>query len=128
MFLKAPPCIIAGCGKPSSVQKTNNNGTPKYRSLCSKHHRNRTNLKNYKKDYCENQDGHLGFPCTATIIDPCQIQVDHVDGDRYNGAPDNLKSYCGNCHAVKTKRNNDHLNRYDHVVKTTEDELFEEEK
>ena len=68
-------------------------------------------LKTTKLSYCENRDGHLGFgPCTATIIGAEQLHLDHVDGNRYNNDPSNIRTYCANCHSTKTVRHKNHLN------------------
>ena len=63
-----------------------------------------------KKDYCENIDGRLGYKCTATIIDKCQIDMDHIDGDRFNNVPENVQTLCKNCHAIKTRTSGDNAN------------------
>lgn len=126
--IKRPKCIVTGCGRPQSYIKKNLDGTLKLRNYCSKHHKVRSKLKGNKETYCENKDGHLGFgPCTATIVDSCQLHVDHVDGNRYNDDTANLRTYCGNCHAVKTKRCGDHKNTYVDLPQSTLDnpELFQ---
>lgn len=51
----------------------------------------------FKKAYCENPE------CTTTIVDPCQLDVDHMDGDSSNYSVDNLKTLCACCHRIKTK-------------------------
>lgn len=80
----------------------------------------RTSLKGHKKEHCENRDGLiLGFPCTATIVDSCQLQIDHSDGDRYNNEQTNLVTLCANCHSVKTKREKNHATKYDKFADTT---------
>jgi hypothetical protein len=123
-----PKCIVLGCGRPQSYIKKNLDGTLKLRNLCAKHHKVRTKLKGIKENYCENVDGHLGFgPCNATIVDSCQLHIDHVDGNRYNDSPANLRTYCANCHAVKTKRCGDYKNNYVDLPKSTLDnpDLFQ---
>jgi hypothetical protein len=41
--------------------------------------------KIFRKNYCENKDGRLGFKCTSTIIDPAwQLDADHIDGTPNN--------------------------------------------
>jgi hypothetical protein len=128
-IIKAPTCVVAGCGKPQSWKYKDNNGAPVYRNFCSKHHKVRTKLKGHKKEYCENKDGSiLGFPCTANIIDPCQLHIDHSDGDRYNNDPGNLVTLCANCHALKTKREKNHATKYDKIATTTFDDLMESEE
>jgi len=116
-------CVVPGCGMSASFKRKNELGVNISRNYCSKHHRVRTMLKLDKKNYCENQSGYLGFMCTATIIDRSQLHVDHCDGDRGNNHPDNLRTLCANCHAVKTFRSGDHSNRYTHV-ETTFSEFF----
>ena len=58
----------------------------------------------YKKDICE--------CCGFIPEDPCQLTVDHYDGDHYNNDPSNLITLCHNCHALKTFKQKDNLNRY----------------
>jgi hypothetical protein len=124
-IIKAPLCVVAGCGKSASYKKKNANGSLLFRNYCSKHHKMRTDIKVSKKSYCENNDGHLGFgPCGEKIVDSCQLHIDHVDGDRYNDNSQNLRTYCANCHALKTKRCEDHSNRYHSTVETTFEKLF----
>jgi len=119
-IINPPICIVAGCGRAQSYEKTYLDGSKKYRNYCTKHHKNRRNLKGVKEDYCENRDGHLGFgPCTSTIVDSCQLHVDHVDGNRYNGSVQNLRTYCANCHTLKTIRCGDHKNTYLNVPEST---------
>ena len=69
----------------------------------------------YKKDYCENVDGRLGFKCTATIIDGCQLQVDPGNGNHYDNSKDNCQTLCSNCHSYKTMMSGDNTNRYQNV-------------
>lgn len=59
----------------------------------------------YKKDYCENQDGRLGFKCP---IDPDFIKGrpyllhgDHIDGNHHHNISHNLQTICVACHTVK---------------------------
>lgn len=48
----------------------------------------------YKKESCE----HCGFiPEHA-----CQLDVDHIDGNKSNNDPSNLMTLCANCHRLKT--------------------------
>lgn len=75
----------------------------------------------YRKDYCENVDGRLGFVCTFTAPTPQQLeatgldgtfqgwlQVDHKDGNHTNNDPSNLQTLCACCHNIKTYQNGDH--------------------
>ncbi len=123
-MIKFPVCAVLGCGSPVSYRKRFENGNYSFRSVCGKHHKMK--LKTTKLPYCENQDGHLGFgPCTATIVGPEQLHIDHIDGNRYNNHPSNRRTYCANCHSTKTIRHKDHLNRYPNTIETTFNNIFE---
>ena len=75
--------------------------------------------RKYRKDFCENIDGRLGFICTYTpppqeliekVIESgfySNIEVDHIDGVPSNNDPKNLQSLCGCCHDWKTRMNGD---------------------
>ena len=84
-------------------------GQPRRRDKCGKHHFiqykiNDWEYKVYRKDYCENIDGRLGFKCTTTIIDTSyQLEVDHIDEDHTNNNIENLQTLCACCHRLKTK-------------------------
>jgi hypothetical protein len=60
--------------------------------------------RQYRKDYCENIDGRLGFRCTTTIIWEGQLDVDHIDENPKNDDLSNLQTLCKCCHAVKTNK------------------------
>ena len=53
----------------------------------------------HKKDTCE----HCGFVRTHAS----QLDVDHIDGDRWNNDPANLRTLCANCHRLKTHLHGD---------------------
>jgi 5-methylcytosine-specific restriction endonuclease McrA len=119
----APVCRMMECGEPAD-----NSGYGRYHKYCSKHHRGMYQNKNggqkykqYRKDYCENIDGRLGFVCTATIIDVrWQLETDHRDGDKSNDAEENLQTFCANCHRIKTKIKKENLSpekRPDYLLK-----------
>jgi 5-methylcytosine-specific restriction endonuclease McrA len=46
--------------------------------------------------------------CGFVPEDLCQLDVDHIDGNRKNNDPSNLQTLCANCHRLKTKRNKDY--------------------
>lgn len=71
------------------IRNTRESGVPKW-------------VKKYKKPHCE----HCGFKA----LHPCQLDVDHIDGDRENNAQENLQTLCANCHRLKTILSRDHLN------------------
>ena len=53
----------------------------------------------HKKDKCE----HCGF----VPVHASQLDVDHIDGDRWNNDPANLRTLCANCHRLKTHLHGD---------------------
>jgi len=86
--------------------------------VCQKHHSINYGMggwdyKIYRKDYCENIDGRLGFKCTTTIIDAeWQLDADHINGDPTShetlGAAA-IQTLCKCCHAIKTKNEKDYM-------------------
>lgn len=40
--------------------------------------------------------------CGFVPVNKCQLDVDHVDGNRGNNHPSNLQTICANCHRLKT--------------------------
>lgn len=48
----------------------------------------------HKKDHCED--------CGFVPVHPCQLDVDHMDGDHGNDDLENLRTRCANCHRLKT--------------------------
>ena len=119
--------------------KYRTDGTVIYRNRCRKHHEEFTAAKHglpsikhvmarnagfdsvsefvnsqhpyrkYRKDYCENVTGFLGWVCTSTIVHLVQLDVDHIDGNPENNDPANLQTLCKNCHSVKSLMNKDYL-------------------
>ena len=132
-----PRCSKRGCKKPQAIIRTHKDGSPSYRKVCVKHHQENIAKKNdvptakhltaqrkgltvteysnqnhrykkYRKDYCENRDGRLGYKCTTTIVFSGQLEVDHINGNPYDDREVNLQTLCSCCHAYKTHINKDH--------------------
>jgi hypothetical protein len=121
------------------IINTRKDGSPIYRKWCSEHHsyhtaakhglktlaevcaknagfdsvtdwRNSTHeYRQYRKDYCENRDGRLGYVCDFQPRISGQLQTDHIDGNPRNNDPDNLQTLCCNCHVYKTWKYKDYL-------------------
>lgn len=87
---------LCKCGNMKEVQGTSKYGTRMYRSSCTSC---RKNGRKQKGDKC--------FRCNFIPEDIVQLDVDHIDGDRSNNAPENLQTLCANCHRLKTKQNMD---------------------
>lgn len=140
-----PICEVPGCCKPAHNTTGGENPKRRKSSwvrerygvengwCCSYHHTHRiaTELNGYssntafsnsrhpylkyRKNYCENIDGRLGFKCTYTS--PTHevllelgltedflgwLQVDHKDGNHTNNDECNLQTLCATCHTIKT--------------------------
>ena len=65
--------------------------------------KDRSNLRStyakYKKNSCE--------LCGFIPEHSCQLDVDHMDGNKSNNISSNLQTLCANCHRLKSYRNND---------------------
>jgi len=77
--------------------------------------------RKYRKDYCENNDGRLGFVCTTVFPHEDELNalgieygaaphfdVDHIDGNPRNNDPKNLQTLCKCCHSIKGLINQDY--------------------
>lgn len=56
----------------------------------------RTNraYRKHVKEFCE--------ACGFVALNVCQLDVDHIDGNRFNDDPSNLMTLCACCHRMKT--------------------------
>lgn len=112
-----PQCINSNCYNPVATFR----GTVgvlkgrEIRTVCSQCHLASygkkelpTGVISHKKSYCENTNGHLGFPCTSTIHYSGNLELDHIDGNHFNNIPTNVKTLCKICHSYKSHLNGDH--------------------
>lgn len=49
--------------------------------------------------------------CDFVPEHPCQLDVDHIDGNHANNDPSNLQTLCANCHRLKTWEYQEYLQR-----------------
>ena len=59
----------------------------------------------YRKMWKKPHLRHRGETCEECGFVPkhiAQLEVDHVDGNHSNNAPENLRTLCANCHRLKT--------------------------
>ena len=101
------PCVTCG-DNPQARRGRNRMGQDVFRAQCANCHMKRhgTHARGYsvhKGDTCER--------CGFVPEHSCQLDVDHVDGDHSNDAPENLQTLCANCHRLKTIMEKDHLPR-----------------
>ena len=47
--------------------------------------------------------------CGFVAKHPCQLDIDHIDGNHSNNDPGNLQVMCANCHRLKTVIARDHV-------------------
>jgi len=40
--------------------------------------------------------------CNFQLEHHCQLEIDHIDGNKKNNAKENLQILCANCHTLKT--------------------------
>jgi 5-methylcytosine-specific restriction endonuclease McrA len=59
--------------------------------------------KAYHKPYRAYVDKQCA-KCNFVAVDPCQLDVDHKDGNHQNNELSNLWTLCANCHRLKTLR------------------------
>jgi hypothetical protein len=76
-----------------------------YSKYCNKHSKVYYNKKYrlHKKQNCE--------LCGFIPEHPCQLDVDHKDGNRKNNTIENLQTLCANCHRLKTHLNKDYIKK-----------------
>jgi hypothetical protein len=81
-------------------------GYGRFRALCWRCHDIRVgrNPAARKKKYTLTKKAKCG-KCGFVPEHKCQLDVDHIDGNRENNDIDNLQTLCANCHRLKTYLN-----------------------
>lgn len=77
------------------------------KQVCSSHRSKRKKeVEKWKMDQgCNNSDGHYGFACvTKVVLDPCQLDINHIDGNNDNRLENNIEVLCAMCHRMVTMR------------------------
>lgn len=110
-----PMCEVDGCNNKAMYCYQYEDGRYRWRTrhgkfICSTHQRHTWHpYLQHRKDYCENQDGRLGFSCTTNLFWPGMLDVDHKNGDPTDNRKRNLQTLCKCCHAYKTHKFGDAL-------------------
>ena len=103
-------CIICGKHPVAMSARKTKTGKIRWRKRCQdciytsraiRQNGARTNRNRYKKLSCEE--------CGFVAVHPCQLDIDHIDGDRMNDSPGNLRTLCSNCHRLKTQLSRDNV-------------------
>ena len=111
-------CEVDGCESLGQhLGRYHANGEIKRRKKCPKHHRSEYGMlnwdyKKYRKNYCENIDGRLGYICTSVILESMcesQLDADHINGDHNDNRKENIQTLCKCCHPIKTKQSKEEL-------------------
>ena len=93
----APLCPI--CGERPCEKSTNG-----YRSKCYRCRRPLLKFNQHQRRRKKRLKENLKCErCEFVAEHPCQIELDHIDGDHSNNKQSNLQFLCGNCHNLKTE-------------------------
>lgn len=125
--------MAEGCPKLGKKNHKRQDGTYSYKKYCSRHLNSKCSgdtlsevsptiaaspsiqsmkvpkLHRYKKLYCENRDGRLGYKCNSEIQLFSQLEIDHINGNPYDNIASNFQTLCCNCHRYKTIIYKDHI-------------------
>ena len=100
--------IAIEAGYESHLDKLNKKAIEKgFDSYTDEKNKNHPYLK-YRKSYCENVDGRLGYTCTTSIFWKGMLDIDHINGKPTDNRPKNLQTLCKCCHAYKTNKYKDY--------------------
>ena len=95
--------ICIKCNVNVQTKHSTKNGVNLYRPHCDRCHKQKYykkfKYKLHRKSYCER--------CGFKPEHQCQLDVDHIDGNRNNSEANNLQTLCANCHRIKTYNNKD---------------------
>lgn len=105
-FLK---CSFPTCG---NTVGQHSKALNKNKQVCEQHRTTRKGEVDRWKlaQGCANHAGHYGFLCSCpTILDPVQLDINHIDGNNDNRDPSNVEVLCAMCHRMVTKLGDHHL-------------------
>lgn len=97
-------CVVCGVKKQRSKTRS---GRKVYLSCCTVCYNKRWKQKKYKakdkRPYVHiHQKKKDCEACHFVALHPCQLDIDHIDGNHNNNEPSNLQTLCSNCHRLKT--------------------------
>lgn len=100
------------CGIVRIISKPRSNNKRGWVCQKAKQERNHRSAKKtgktklYKKSY-QKHPKTICSMCGFIPEDPCQMDIDHIDGNHKNNNKENLQALCSNCHRLKSKINGD---------------------
>lgn len=103
-----PKCVNEGCNNSVIVRDWKYYSFKHLCSNCTFRMKNNLpplpGITYYKKKYCENKDGRLGFTCPVKEdfeFPHSVLHGDHIDGNHENNNVNNLQTLCSICHHLK---------------------------
>ena len=100
--MERPKCKCGNLAKKGKISKKT--GEQRYHPYCSPCSRAMHGVSSKgnrlkKKGFCE--------ICGFIPVHSCQLDLDHIDGNRKNNNKNNLQTLCANCHRLKSRMNKD---------------------
>jgi 5-methylcytosine-specific restriction endonuclease McrA len=110
-----PRGICIECGNRPQMAAGMQNGFQRWKKRCVRCHRRRYEMNPGGGKGAHRR--HVGLECEScgfVALHPCQLDVDHKDGDHSNNSPANLQTLCANCHRLKTMLNREGFYAFHH--------------
>jgi len=125
MPIKPEPSNIRATCVTCGVRPQASRGNGRYRAICDKCRAEASGPRKHigpirsrpssyfrenryvKKMVCE------AVGCEFVPIHSCQMDIDHIDGNRRNNSIENIQTLCATCHRLKTWQERNHLSKYD---------------
>jgi len=85
-----------GCGRKAMPKGWNKDGSKRWTTWCW-----------VCREQARAQKGHWCVKCGFAPNNRAELDIDHIDGDRSNNAPENVQTLCRPCHIEKTKASQD---------------------
>lgn len=98
-------CTHDGCSNTAKNKGLSKHGFTKYSKYCKTHETNY-----YEKPYRLHKNNECSI-CGFIPVHKCQLDVDHIDGNKQNNNINNLQTLCANCHRLKTHLQKDYIKK-----------------